>query len=477
MSRRQLASLGIRPITENLSCGDTVDIDENTARERSIVPADLPQIPVAPGRLPVIGHLWSVARDQPGFTRRAREAAGPLYWFELGGGNWQVMVHGAPGRELIRNRTTRSKIVVEETAFILRDTVLALDGDEHRRVRGAMTQAFSPRGLTQAGVGEVLAEIVERRLSTWSGYRRLPIAQETNRIALELIFRVMGVPTHDLERWRVEYRRWLLGAAPLPKWLPGGPHRRAMRAGEWLTGRLQAYIDEARTRGDCESVLGAMVQRTGTTDKGLSPDELVSNLRLLGLVGHETSAHATAWMFLLLARHPSAWDRLVEEAEGTPVVPCTAADLVHFPYAEAAFREGLRLYPPTNSLSRKVEGRLEAHGVVIPHGTTVTVSLTDLSWEDGDYEDRMAFRPERWFERDRRPGPAESIQFGSGVHFCLGYHLALLTGVHFAVQVARALSDAGLRPRIAGEMPKPVYFPFPLTRPRSNTRVDLVARA
>ena len=51
-------------------------------------------------------------------------------------------------------------------------------------------------------------------------------------------------------------------------------------------------------------------------------------------------------MTVLLAQHPGAWAKLSAEVASNGGVPRSPADLKRFPFAEAVFREALRLYPP-----------------------------------------------------------------------------------------------------------------------------------
>lgn len=86
------------------------------------------------------------------------------------------------------------------------------------------------------------------------------------------------------------------------------------------------------------------------------------------------------------------------------------------------------------------------------------------------YPEPEQFVPERWLSRDKRPGPIETAQFGGGLDFCLGYHVAWLEAVLFLVVVAREFGARSMRPRIAGDaMPTGVFMP--LQRPPASVRL------
>ena len=91
-------------------------------------------------------------------------------------------------------------------------------------------------------------------------------------------------------------------------------------------------------------------------------------------------------------------------------------------------------------------------------GTHLTIPNHTLSRDPELYPDPDSFRPERWLDKKEPPTPMEMVQFAAGPHFCLGYHLAWLEIVAFAVALGRALPAAG--PRLEGGFPATRYLPL-----------------
>ena len=80
----------------------------------------------------------------------------------------------------------------------------------------------------------------------------------------------------------------------------------------------------------------------GMTDRQLR-DEVIT----LFLAGHETTANALTWTWVLLARHPEVEAHLHAELDAVldGRVP-TADDVARLPYTRAVVAESMRLYPP-----------------------------------------------------------------------------------------------------------------------------------
>ncbi|PRQ01038.1 putative cytochrome P450 [Enhygromyxa salina] len=435
------------------------------------MPKNIKDAPTLSGRWPLFGHLPRLNRDAYRFLRDAARELGPVFWIDLGFGNRTLMVVSEPGFAVFKSKHADSSHLRDFAAF-LGKSMLTVDGPDHRRMRTASSHAFTPAGLSRAQIGDTIAETLERRVATWQGQDSVAIVEQTKVIALEVIFRVMGIEVRDLPQWSRWYAEFLLGLIDIPINLPGTPKWRARRARRWLEARVLAIIADARARDDHDSLVGAMVHGKDDQGAGQSESELVDNLLILGFAGHETTASTMAWSMLHLGSSPRRWDRLCEEAAAIGDPPHDYAELMsRAPYALGVFRESLRLYPPVTIDSRRAHTTFELAGYRIEPGTVVGTSFLHLSRDEARYEQPDAWRPERWLDLGHKPTPIENCQFGGGAHFCLGYHMALLEGTMFLVHVARTLSKWGRRPLVEGELPRPTFVP--LTRPPAKTRLVL----
>jgi cytochrome P450 len=425
--------------------------------------------PVFPGSFPVIGHMPAVATDYLSLLRRAEREVGPLFWLELGFGITTLQVLTPDAFGIFKNKVTTSTYLQTQMPDLFGVSVIAQDGVVHQHMRSAMNAPFLPRGLSSSELGAVFADQIERRLRSWPELGEVRILAETRELVLGLMFRMLDVPQSELSTWRKHYEDFMLLAINLPFDVPGSPRRRGLKARAWLRERLFAFIEEARKKPDAPGLLTMLVHAKDENGDGLSDEELIDNLRLLVLAGHETSASTMAWMVARLAERPDVWERLVAEATAEGALPRTPKELKKFPFAEAVFRETLRLHPPVSNDARRAVVDFELGGRMVPAGTQLTIPIIQLSRLASLYERPDEFVPDRWLGRNEALTPMELVQFGGGPHFCLGYHLAWMEIVQFAVALALSLSKRNLRPRLTGPLPKPRYLP--LLHPESSTRI------
>ena len=178
-----------------------------------------------------------------------------------------------------------------------------------------------------------------------------------------------------------------------------------------------------------------------------------------------------AWLLIELARAPALFDRLVEESVRVGTLPATPRDLRNHPFAEALFREAVRVHTPIPVLARMLIEDTSICGRNFAAGTRMLLPLAHLARDANRYPQPDTFHPDRWLERSEKPGPFETLPFGGGPHFCLGYHIAWMETVQFAVAFALHARRASVRPTFTGPPPRSVWFP--LAAPSARVRVRL----
>lgn len=438
---------------------------------RRLRPPDREGIPVAPGWVPGIGHAAAMLAELPRLCEEG-DKLGPLFWLQVAPKKWVIASVREEAFSVFRNRETSNVNLMRDAQIVVGRSVLGLDGDAHRRTRGALNAPFTPKGLTASKAGALIAEVIEPGVERWPSLGEIPISDETREFAVDVIFRMMGIPSQDLARWREAFEKFALALLPLKIDLPGSPYRRGLKAKRWIDESLARIADDARKQDAGASMVADMVRGRDEQGRGLDEEELLDNLRILVFAGHETTASTMAWAMLHLGLDRPRWRRLVDEALAADRPPTTPEELPRFPFAEAIFRETLRLRPPATFDARMTEQRFELFGHFIEPGQEVGVSLHNLSRNAERYPDPDRFLPERWLDQRKKPGPLETAQFGGGPHFCLGYHVAWMEAVLFLVCVARTLGARGLSPvTVGGAMPKSTYLP--VQRPPRSARVRL----
>jgi cytochrome P450 len=202
-----------------------------------------------------------------------------------------------------------------------------------------------------------------------------------------------------------------------------------------------------------QMLLDARYEDTGAA---MTEPQLLDELNILLVAGHETSANALAWALYLLARHPEAQAELVAEIErelpgGRPP---EFDDLPRLPYALQVVQEAMRLYPPAWIIDRVATEADEFRGQPIAKGTLFTLYIYGLHHHPALWPDAEAFRPAR-FAAGAVPAPPAYgyLPFGGGPRLCVGQHFALTELQLVLIQTLRRYEVAPASPAVPGMAP------------------------
>ena len=272
---------------------------------------------------------------------------------------------------------------------VMGKTIQCMGGDEHRRNRALVSQAFRPKRMS-AFVESFLTPVAHRLIDEFAqrGSAEL-VGEYTTRYAFSVIARLLDFPPTA----EADLRRWGDGLLEFP-WDPEG----ALRASREFTAYLEPLVEERR-RKPGDDLISSLA--TAEVDgERLSDEEIFSFLRLLFPAGADTTYRGLGSMLFAVLTHPEVYAELCRD-------PSAVSDVV---------QESLRWEPPTALLPRFAPKDLRWAGVEIPGGSEVIFGITSANRDAEVFENPDRFDPGR---RSR-----ESLHFGHGLHFCLGSHLA-----------------------------------------------------
>ncbi|MGG5811524.1 cytochrome P450 [Falsiroseomonas sp. CW058] len=254
---------------------------------------------------------------------------------------------------------------------------------------------------------------------------------------------------------QVEIRRLILDRA----WTRIPQRAHVLEACRLIRGHLGELLDTHLAAGARFDDIAAQVvaARDEAGRPAFTREELVDQLGVLFLAGHETSASALTWVFLLLAGQPALVARLRAEVEAvTGGGPVTFEHTKRMPFARNIFRETLRLYPPITFLPRVAMEETVLGGRRIRRGALVMVAPWVMHRHRRYWRDPHAFDPDRFApEREAAMVPGAYIPFGTGPRICAGAAFATVEAVLLIARLFRRFDfalDAPARIRPAARL-------------------------
>lgn len=364
----------------------------------------------------------------------------------------RLVLQGRPGDFPKSNRLR------EGLAPLLGQSVFVTNGALWERQRRIIDPAFAGGrlGRTLPAMWDA-AQAAAARLSDCAG-TEIDIEPETSHAAADVIFRTLfSIPIEDRTAGRVfaAFRAHqdaqpivnLAALVPLPAWVPRWHGRRTRRTAAVIRDLIASLVavraDEiAQGRAPDDLATKIMTTPDPQTGQGFSPAEMVDQVAIFFLAGHETSASALAWALWLLAAAPEWQDRVAAEAREAlagHAVPDLSA-VTRLKVARAVFREAMRLYPPVPMMVRETVRPERFRDRDLPCGTQVVLSPWHLHRHERLWDDPDAFDPARWdTENGRACARNAFIPFSAGQRVCPGAGFAMIEGPLMLAAICRDL--------------------------------------
>ena len=414
----------------------------------------------------LVGCLPQLQRPLHFYRELGRQ--GKIVRFRLG---WLdcYLINDPEGIEQVLKNTqySRNTPAFHRLRRALGEGLITVDGPDHLWRRRLLQPAFHRKSFQrwEGAIGQATSDM----LSGWRPGQEIDVASAM----VDLTFRVLGqiLFSEDLQRSNLQEAFAAIERfvnldhylAP-PSFVPTPLNRRFKRARTTLERVITRFIEEheeqpERFEGD---VLSFLLQTKDGAERGLSPTEVLFEINELIPAGHETTASTLMWVWYLLALHPEVEARLHGEVcavlgDRQP----TLDDLPRLPYLKCVMQETLRLYPPIFTVSRRASRDAEVCGFSIPRGALLFLSPWVTQRDPAYWQDPQAFRPERFASQDDTGWPRGAyFPFGSGVHRCLGEHLALIEGQLIIASIAQRYRLS----MVSGHTVRPGLFPA--LRPR-----------
>jgi len=192
-----------------------------------------------------------------------------------------------------------------------------------------------------------------------------------------------------------------------------------------LAPRLAPHLPTAAAPID--DIVGAVIAaRDSDTGQSFTRSELIDQIGVFFLAGHETTASVLTWLFFILAQRPDIAARLRAEVDGIAGDgPITLEHTKHLSFTRNVFREGMRLYPPITFIPRVAQQDTEIAGHRVRRGTMVMIAPWLVHRSPWNWRDADRFDPDR-FTRDGEVTPGSYIPFGLGPRICVGAAFATI---------------------------------------------------
>lgn len=322
--------------------------------------------------------------------------------------------------------------------FFGSSNIAGTDGDEWRRHRKVANPAFKKQWETKM-FGECGLELIDKLEE--AGGAPVIVHTQFQRLTLDALGR--GIFSYDFEAVKkgekshyLTLYNEIMGAAfnPIYFMIPilesivptrQYYHKRNDEFRQFLAGIIAQRRKELDEGIDSNDLLSLMIKASNSEEESqkLSDEEVLNDLALFFLAGHDTTANTLTSTFYYLARHPEIQQKARNEVldavgdNGELVVP-TIEQLKLMPYINCIIKESMRIITTAVQLRRYCNETVTlSGGLVIPANTNVVVHNWAAHHDPDVFPEPEKFNPDRFSELH---GVEDQtwMAFGSGSRMC-----------------------------------------------------------
>lgn len=310
------------------------------------------------------------------------------------------------GKKLLENWKPPNILMVAGMRMLNRkqgSSMLIQDPPDHTRLRALVSAAFTPGMIRrlEEHINDIcrnLAGSLQRRIE--SDREADLIAESAFQLPVIVIAELLGIPPEH-RNW---FKRWSndltisFGGSATP-WQMA----KSYVALQSLRAYLQTSVNKKRKKPG-EDLISCMVQAQAEDYEKLADHELLANLVLLFIAGHETTVNLIGNGVNALLRHP---EQLKMIKASPDLIPPSVEEI-------------LRYDPPVQIIRRMALKDTELGGKQIKKNDILSVLIGACNRDRKIVEEPDAFNIER--------KSIKHLTFGAGIHYCLGAELARTEG-------------------------------------------------
>ncbi|ELC8943128.1 cytochrome P450 [Campylobacter coli] len=364
----------------------------------------------------------------------------------------------------------KSAFLHELLSPLLGESIFTTNGEVWKKQRELLRPSFDMTRINKVFnlMSEAVADMMDR-FSKYPNHAVIEVDEAMTFITADVIFRTIMSSKLDEEKGKkilnafVTFQEQSVHTAMrrmfrFPKWLSYvlGDRKRA-KAGDVIRQVLSDIIKpryDMADNAEFEDILGSLLLVVDAdTNKRFSFEEILDQVAMLFLAGHETTASSLTWTLYLLSLYPKEQEKAYEEI--TQVLQGGVVEISHlrqFKYLTNIFKESLRLYPPVGFFAREAKKDTQVRDKLIKKGSGVVIAPWLIHRHEEFWTNPHGFNPSR-FEGEYKKDAY--LPFGVGERICIGQGFAMQEAILILANILKTYKlelEEGFVPDVVGRL-------------------------
>ncbi|HEA8128681.1 TPA: cytochrome P450 [Campylobacter jejuni] len=364
----------------------------------------------------------------------------------------------------------KSAFLHELLSPLLGESIFTTNGEVWKKQRELLRPSFEMTRINKVFnlMSEAVADMMDR-FSKYPNHAVIEVDEAMTFITADVIFRTIMSSKLDEGKGKkilnafVTFQEQSVHTAMrrmfrFPKWLSYvlGDRKRT-KAGDVIRQVLSDIIKpryDMADNAEFEDILGSLLLVVDAdTNKRFSFEEILDQVAMLFLAGHETTASSLTWTLYLLSLYPKEQEKAYEEI--TQVLQGGAIEISHlrqFKYLINIFKESLRLYPPVGFFAREAKKDTQVRDKLIKKGSGVVIAPWLIHRHEEFWTNPHGFNPSR-FEGEYKKDAY--LPFGVGERICIGQGFAMQEAILILANILKTYKlelEEGFVPDVVGRL-------------------------
>ncbi|EAJ4416630.1 cytochrome P450 [Campylobacter jejuni] len=364
----------------------------------------------------------------------------------------------------------KSAFLHELLSPLLGESIFTTNGEVWKKQRELLRPSFEMTRINKVFnlMSEAVADMMDR-FSKYPNHAVIEVDEAMTFITADVIFRTIMSSKLNEEKGKkilnafVTFQEQSVHTAMrrmfrFPKWLSYvlGDRKRA-KAGDVIRQVLSDIIKpryDMADNAEFEDILGSLLLVVDAdTNKRFSFEEILDQVAMLFLAGHETTASSLTWTLYLLSLYPKEQEKAYEEI--TQVLQGGAIEISHlrqFKYLTNIFKESLRLYPPVGFFAREAKKDTQVRDKLIKKDSGVVIAPWLIHRHEEFWTNPHGFNPSR-FEGEYKKDAY--LPFGVGERICIGQGFAMQEAILILANILKTYKlelEEGFVPDVVGRL-------------------------
>jgi cytochrome P450 len=156
------------------------------------------------------------------------------------------------------------------------------------------------------------------------------------------------------------------------------------------------------------------------TGEPMTEEQIIDEILILIIAGHETTANALSWTLYLLAKHPEEFKKLKAATKGLGLKDTTMNNPL-----SSVIKESMRLYPPAYISDRLALNDDSFNNYLFPKDTIIILFYYGLHRDPKHWSAPESFQPDRFSKENEKDRAKVYFPFGAGPRLCIGNNFAM----------------------------------------------------